>query len=250
LTSMSDGRWRGVSLGAERALERSEAGARFLFGLGPPSGTADPEGRAAGLLVALGSGVGGLRWCRQVHGRTLASLSAELGRPLKEAACVGRCDGLLSADAGLALVVWTADCVPVLMAGGGVVGAVHAGWRGAAAGVVSAAVRRFQVEYGVSSDRLTVALGPAVGACHYEVGREVVDALARVGVERRRWLRSPRVDLRGFLVGELEGLGVRPEAVDVVGGCTACDQGLSSYRRDGGRAGRQWSLVVRSDPSP
>lgn len=242
----SRGMWRELELGAEQALARDRAGARFLFGRGPRWGGVELAERATAVATALGPSVGAVRWCRQVHGRAVASVAAEPTRPLRGAACVGRCDGLVTADPNLALMVWTADCVPVLIAGGGVVAAVHAGWRGIAAGVVDGAVARLWNEYGVGAGELCVALGPAVGSCHYQVGGEVIDALDRGGGDDRSWAHGDRVDLRALLTTRLAVLGVPTEAVESVGGCTACDRSLSSYRRDGERAGRQWSLIVRT----
>ncbi len=224
-------------------LEHSTSRARLMFSLGPRWSGGAPEDRAAGLLAALGPEVKALRWCHQIHGRLLASLSAGEEHPLRGAVRVGRCDGLLTADPGVAVMVWTADCVPVLLHGGDVVAAVHAGWRGAAAGIVPAAVRRFAVEYGIPPQRIGAALGPSVGACHYEVGPEVVDALSAADPGGVRWRHGNRVDLRAILEAQLVAAGVPSPGVERVGGCTACDLELASYRRDGERAGRQFSLA-------
>jgi len=214
-----------------------------LFGHGPATGDADRLRRLERLLDALRPEARAVRCCRQVHGRVLASLGEEPSRPLSGSAEVGSCDGLLTDNAGTVLVVWTADCVPVLMDGGGVVAAVHAGWRGAAAGVVAAAVRRFRIEYGVPPGEITATLGPAIGPCHYPVGQEVVAALATTVPGRDGWHRDGRVDLRRVLSRQLIAAGLEPDAVVVVGGCTACDPNLASHRRDGFDAGRQWSAV-------
>ncbi len=216
----------------------------MVFSLGPRWMDREPEERAPGVLAALEPEVEALRWCHQVHGRLLASLSAGDEHPLSGAAGVGRCDGLLTADPGVAVMVWTADCVPVLLHGGGVVAAVHAGWRGVVAGVVPTAVRRFELEYGVSAEELHAALGPSVGPCHYEVGQEVLNALSSVDPGGSPWRRGNRVDLRAILGAQLVAAGVLPSAVERVGGCTACDPAMSSYRRDGKKAGRQFSLAL------
>ncbi len=236
--------WRAGRIGAEDALVCELAGAHLMFGRGPRRGGGSHGHRAACLLDALGDRVAGLRWGEQVHGRAVASLSAEPGRPLSGPTCVGRCDGLVTDEAGLGVLVWTADCVPLLIIGGGVVAAVHAGWRGTAAGIVPAAVRRLEVEYGVEPQQLDAALGPAIGACHYEVGPEVIRALDGCGVAADLWLAGSRVDLRNLVAGQLADAGVDPGRINRVGGCTACDPELASYRRDGAAAGRQWSLAV------
>jgi YfiH family protein len=151
----------------------------------------------------------------------------------------------VAAARGLGLMVWTADCVPVLMAGDGAVAAVHAGWRGCAADIVGVALRRLAAEHGVAAERLDVALGPAISGPAYPVGPEVVDALGRLGLDPSGWNDKGRVDLRAFLAARLSALGVAPERIERVGPCTASTPGLASFRRDGAAAGRQWSLVYR-----
>ncbi len=216
----------------------------MLCGRGPATGTADRAHRLETLLGALGSGVRALVWGEQVHGAVIASLGEEAGQRLTGVCCAGRCDGLITDLPGVAVVVWTADCVPLVLAGGGVVAAVHAGWRGAAAGIVARAVRRLEVEYGVTATHLDAVIGPAVGPCHYPVGPEVVTALAAAAPDRAAWLHGDRVDLRGHVAAALAGAGVPPERVGIVGGCTACAPDLASYRRDGSAANRQWTLAV------
>lgn len=220
----------------------------MAFGLGPRLETR-PRGLRARALVESGAwGIRALRWCDQVHGTLVASLSSAPGHPLDGAACAGRCDGLMTEERGLALAVWTADCVPVLMAGGGVVAAVHSGWRGTAAGIVPRVVRRIEVEYGVPPAALSVGLGPAIGGCCYEVGEEVVAALDRRGVPRDVWFFQGRVDLRALLCAELASAGIPAGRIERIGGCTACSPDLASYRRDGATSGRQLSLVVLEEP--
>jgi len=215
----------------------------FLFGLGPARYAGPPEGRARGLLAALDGELERVRWARQVHGGHLVTVDD--GASEGDVECVGEGDGLLTMTRRTGLLVWTADCVPILLAGGGAVAAVHAGWRGAAAGIATAAVRELQRLAGVPAGRVRAVLGPAVGSCHYPVGPEVVTALAVRGVPRDRWLAGDRVDLRAFLVAELEQAGVA--RVERVGGCVFCALGMASFRRDGTAAGRQLSLAVKLD---
>ncbi len=239
--------WREIRSGEVTALVALQGRVWMALGLGPRYGDAGDDGPPVELLGSLPGGAQAVRWCRQVHGRILASLSREPGNPLQGAACVGRCDGLLTDEPGIVVAVRTADCVPVLIHGGGVVAAVHAGWRGAAAGIVPRAVRRFEVEYGVPAGELTAVLGPHVGSCHYEVGSEVVEALGRVAGDPGEWLHEGRVDLGAIIVHQLVMAGVGPFGAERVGGCTACDPRLASYRRDGDAAGRQWSAVALLD---
>lgn len=238
--------WQLTPLAGEVVRRRRRGRVVFLVGWGPPVGGGDRPQRLVALHNALGSDVRAVRCCRQIHGRLLASLGEEPGQPPSGAAEVGACDGLLTDCPGVVLVVWTADCVPVLMAGGGVVAAVHAGWRGASAGIVTAAVRRFEVEYGVSASEMTAVLGPAIGPCHYPVGGDVVAALGSTVPDTDDWHDDGRIDLRRVVAHQLEGAGLDSASLECVGGCTACDPGLASFRRDGSQAGRQWSAVLIS----
>jgi hypothetical protein len=181
-----------------------------------------------------------LRRPLQVHGRHVVRL-ADAEAPLGEA------DAVVSAVAGVPVAVATADCVPVLLAAPGarVVAAVHAGWRGLAAGVVEAALDAL-ARSGAEPADLAAAVGPHIGPCCYEVDEPVLRALrARFGTGLEASARPGRrghawLDLGGLARDALRAAGVRAQRVDVVAAaCTRCDAArFHSYRRDGERAGR------------
>ena len=89
-----------------------------------------------------------------------------------------------TSEPGIALLVWTADCVPVILVGPQAVAVAHAGWRGCAAGVVRNTVETL----GVPTAELCAYLGPSISAAHYEVGPEVIHALTATGVPVSAWL--------------------------------------------------------------
>lgn len=179
----------------------------------------------------------------QVHGRTSFSYGAE--KPLGAGPHkVGNCDALITAEPWVALCVRTADCLPVVLAADGVVAAIHAGWKGLAADVLGAVTRRFEAEYGVAAGRLHAVIGVGIGPCHYRVGPEVVSGLARHPCALTDWAMGDRVDLGRWARGRLQSLGLAPASVEVLPGCTSCLPRYHSYRRDGERAGRQWSAVL------
>ena len=226
------------TVGTDRVIFRTVNGATMVFGLGPPRG-APSDARLSALLGDVSGEPTRLRWCRQIHGSTIHHVDAG-DQALRE---IGKGDGMVTNVSGVGLVVWTADCVPVLLAGAGTAAAVHSGWRGCAADVVGAAVEELCRRWAVTANQLHAALGPSVcGAC-YEVGGEVIDALQSFQLPEERWLRRGGVDLRAFLGARLEALGVPVRQIDTVGGCTVESQELASYRRDGTTAGRQWSMV-------
>ena len=229
------GAWREEIMGRDRALVRSDDAVAMTFALGPATGVAKEPSR---LTAILDDRVRRLAYCEQVHGRTIHEISDSDERVVE----VGPGDGLVTAAPGVGLLVWTADCVPVLLAGAGVVAAIHSGWRGCAADIVGAAVAQL-ARHDIPPEHLQVALGPAVcGAC-YEIGPEVPEALRQFDLDDSRWLVGNHVDLRGFLAARLEALGVAAENIETVGGCTVESPGLASYRRDGAAAGRQWAMV-------
>lgn len=152
-------------------------------------------------------------------------------------------DALVTSTGGVAMAVLTADCLPVVIAApGGPVAAVHAGWRGIAAGILERALLEF-----ADRSKVAAAIGPAVGPCHYEVGPEVVAALrgrpTTPAVRRERGGR-PRVDLEATAVAALREHGV--SRIEAAGICTACESDrFYSHRRDGPGTGRQGVVAVR-----
>ncbi len=173
-----------------------------------------------------------LAWAQQVHGR--AVLAARPGP-------CGAGDALHTEERGLALAIATADCVPVLLAAEAGIAAVHAGWRGLVAGVLSAALERLAGEPAA----VRAWIGPAIGPCCYEVGDEVAEAVAGAGrgdaVRRREGRPRPHLDLHLATRLELAAAGVRQ--VHALALCTRCTPTLWSYRRDGSAAGRNLAFI-------
>ena len=149
-------------------------------------------------------------------------------------------DGLITDEPELALVVFTADCVPVLLQGPGVVAAVHAGWRGTAKGIAAKAV----AEMGCAPESITAFIGPAIGPCCYEVGDEVREAMReRMGREAEPFFQERNVDLEGLNKRQLELAGVGRIEVSPV--CTRCSHTRYwSHRYTGGQRGTQAGVIV------
>mgnify|MGYP001823065277 FL=1 len=238
--------FRAREIGAESVLAAETGDVKLLFGLGPAFAESPPDIRMERMLGTLSPAIETIRWGEQIHGRLSASLARHPGEELHGAVSIGRCDGLMTAEAGIGLVVWTADCVPILMVGGGVVAAIHSGWRGAEHDILGAAVKRFRAEYGVPASQIEAFLGPSISGTQYPVGPEVIEALARYEIDDATWRHGDHVDLRRFLDCRLQDLGLRREAISRIGPCTASSPQLASYRRDGTRAGRQFSLIYRA----
>lgn len=188
----------------------------------PSGSTASAE-----LVAALG-GRGPLRMVTQVHGARVVDV--------EEAAFVTEADAIVSSAPGAVVAVRVADCVPILIAGAGVVAAVHAGWRGTAADIVRHTLVEVRRR---TSAPLRAAIGPAIcGAC-YEVGDEVLHGVGAVA-PGSAWRSGRRVDLA---VANAEILRDEGVLVDVLGLCTRCGEGYWSHRRDGAAAGRQVGAI-------
>jgi polyphenol oxidase len=152
----------------------------------------------------------------------------------------------------VAVGVRVADCVPVLVADEdtGDVAAIHAGWRGVASGIVRAALERLAAD-GLRSGgaRLVAAIGPCIGPCCFEVGRDVAERIARashganvVATERGD---KAYVDLRAAVRAQLVAAGVRDERIEDVPGCTKHEAGrFHSFRRDGSNSGRMLAAIA------
>jgi YfiH family protein len=239
MTPLQDTVWNERPVGPDRVLYRAAAGVTMFFGVGPARGSGAEPARLSAVLDHLEPAVVALRFCRQVHGRTIHEIAVGPD-PILE---VGEGDALVTVAPATGLLVWTADCVPVLIAGDGVVAAVHSGWRGCAADVVGVTVGHLAQSHGSTPEILRAVLGPSVCGPCYRVGPEVTEALGRFGLPESRWRHADHVDLRGFLTARLEALGVPAEQIETVGGCTVESDALASFRRDGAAAGRQWAMV-------
>jgi YfiH family protein len=173
-----------------------------------------------------------LGFVRQVHGTEVVPLTVESAWQAISGG-VRPADGQYTTERELGAVVFTADCLPVAVAGEGAVAMVHAGWRGLAGGVIAAGVRALRRQ-GVDGP-LAAAIGPGAGPCCYEVGEEVHAAFAEQPNDVHR---NGNLDLPAIARHELVRAGV--ETVYDIGICTICSpELLFSHRRDRGITGRQ-----------
>jgi hypothetical protein len=152
-------------------------------------------------------------------------------------------DALITAEPGLALTLFYADCCPLILycpdpLCGGV---AHAGWRGSVADMAGAIVAALQREFGAPPDRLQALVGPCIGPECYEVGPEVVEAVKGLGMAQtlREYGESTHLDLQALNVALLECAGVPLRSVSPLSSCTRCGPTpLFSWRRDGPTTGR------------
>jgi len=199
-------------------------------------------------------GATGRRWamCNQVHGSTvrnvtLADTKTELYHKLGYEG-----DGLMTAIPGVTLVVFSADCIPVLLCDPvrKVIAAVHAGWRGTASGVVTVAVEQMKEMYGCRAEDILAAIGPGIGPCCFETHEDVPNAMmAAVASPALSYIKIKEngkfvVDLKGINAKRLELAGLDPANIAVSGDCTACmEDKYWSHRRQGDQRGSMAAMI-------
>jgi polyphenol oxidase len=151
---------------------------------------------------------------------------------------LGDGDALLESAPGHLVAVKTADCIPILLADEEhrAVAAVHAGWRGTAAGIAQSAVRAMGEEFSTDPRRLHAAIGPGIGKCCYKVGAEVAAKFGETG--------PCHIDLVEINRRQLIEAGIPDAQICAAGLCTNCGaDDFHSYRRDKERAGRMLSFI-------
>jgi YfiH family protein len=263
----SEFRWTAESWGAALRCEPLQAVAPHLFTTRQlqlsPAAQSTPGWGA--LARALDTDPEDVRRVQQVHGNRVVVATADRPNgPVEEA------DALVAIDPRIAVAVIAADCVPLLMADRvtGAVAAVHAGWRGTAARVAVNALAVMQTEFGTRPGDVVAAIGPAIGACCYEVGTELVDAFAAAGHERYlidRWFLAPpprrgeprraapklRLDVAGANRDQLVLAGVPESQIHLAGVCTAMNLDvLTSYRAEHANAGRLAGAIKSRGSAP
>jgi len=137
-------------------------------------------------------------------------------------------DGVLTTDAGIALSIFSADCVPVLLfdATAHAAGALHSGWRGTLANIAGAGLAAL-TNAGARPDRIQAAIGPAIGPCCFEVDAQLADEFASRLPAAADFTQLGRpgkafLDLRGIVRWQLEAAGLDPDAIQTLGPCTRC----------------------------
>jgi len=197
--------------------------------------------------------------CWQVHGTDVRVVKdAQAAKPAENARGeTVYCDAIVSDAPKLLAAVKTADCVPILIGDPetGAFAAVHAGWRGTLAGIVTQAVGRMVRTYDTNPASLRVAIGPAAGPCCYEVGSEVIEGFEErfPGAEELFIPTSEghaRIDLLKANSNQLTAVGVDPRRIHIAPLCTMCRTDLFfSYRREKkvhGKVGRLMAVIGRN----
>lgn len=201
------------------------------------------------LGASLGFGVEDLVLTRQTH--------SDIVRVVGRNDCNGcfhrdypECDALVTADPGVALMVFTADCTPLLLWDPvtGAVGAAHAGWRGTAAAIGAKVVETMVREFGCKPEDIRAAIGPNIGVCHFETDTDVPEAMrAAFGGEVEQFIRPAGekyyVDLKKINALSLRRTGVTH--IEISDACTMCEpHRFWSHRITRGQRGSQGAVIV------
>ena len=212
-----------------------------------------PEHVAANYAVleqALGFSMKNLVLTRQTHSDIVRKVGlADGGKGLKKDA-YPECDALITKEPGTALVVFTADCTPILLYDPvtGAVGAVHAGWRGTASGLAEKTVNAMVREYGCRPQDIRAAIGPNIAQCCFETDEDVPKAMEfALGEAAQPFIE--RKDCKYYVnLKEINALFLRRagvERVEISSLCTACRQDLFwSHRRVGNNRGSQGAIII------
>lgn len=204
-------------------------------------------------FAAIGASMDKLVMSNQVHGtqiRTALPSDYKTDLYTEEGYEV---DGLITDEPGVALVIFSADCLPLLFYDPAkrVVCAVHAGWRGTVAGIASKAVDKMAGDYGCDRKNILAAIGPGISLCHFETHADVPDAVRAVlpGCEADACIQDHgtgkyHVDLKRVNAFLLRRAGLTEDHVTIDGDCTAClPEKYWSHRMMAGLRGSQAAVI-------
>jgi YfiH family protein len=178
---------------------------------------------------------------QQVHGAHAEVVTQEYSGcgALDWDSAIPDCDALIVAEPNIPVLIQVADCAPILLVEPEqkVLAVVHAGWRGAVAGICSKTLSKMQSALGCDPQKVLCGIGPSLCAQCFEVGEEVAAQSPESAVVGG--YEKPHLDLRAIIRSDLESAGVLSENIEVMNDCPRCNvQTFFSHRRQKGKAGR------------
>ena len=187
------------------------------------------------LAKALDTELADIAFANQVHGSDIAEVN--------EGGIYDKVDGFITSQKGIALAIQVADCAAVLLGDpiAKVIAAVHAGWRGAVAGIVPKVIEKMMAK-GSEPEDIRVFISPCISLENFEVGMEVAKQFPPQFVDRESFTK-PHVDLKGFITDQLVSSGVREKNIEADTHCTFDQENLYSYRRNGKQSGRMVGII-------
>lgn len=219
------------------------------LGLGTDDSMTNVEGNRAAFTRAFDLSPQQLLTVKQVHGADILLID-EANPDLSHFMTV-EVDAIVTNQPGIMIGVLTADCFPLLIwhEEKKIIAAIHAGWRGAANGLIAKVVETIHRQFGCPTTELQAAIGPGIGAHNYEVDRPVRDAF-RQGtgfwdeISKETRLAHWQLDIPLSCQLQLEKSGLKPQNIDIAKECTCCHPELFfSHRRENGVTGRQMGFI-------
>ena len=156
-------------------------------------------------------------------------------------------DGLITKENNLAILIFFADCVPVLIGDKKqkICAAIHSGWKGTYKNIVGKAVEQLINEHKSNPKDLICAIGPAIGPCHFEVSTDLYDEMTSLyGADIGRIQNEKYyLDLKKTVTKQLTDHKIPAENIATSPLCTVCEEYLYSFRREGEAAGRMAAFI-------
>lgn len=202
--------------------------------------------------AATGADVGRVVMTNQVHSNVVRVVTEGDVKPDLLAPTPFEADGLATNAPGVTLVIFSADCIPILLfdPAAKAVAAAHAGWRGTAAAIAQVAVETMTAHFGSDPKNIRAAIGPGIGKCCFQTDADVPAAMegALGGLAEPFMTRTGekwQVDLKAINAAILARSGVLEENIDVSGDCTCCQHHrFWSHRYTKGERGSQAAAIM------
>lgn len=217
----------------EHPDENSDSG--IDFGLKTASDRSEIEENYKQLLSELNILSGSIALADQVHGSTI--------KVVDKPGINQETDGLITTTKGLTLGIQVADCAAVLIADEeqNVIGAFHAGWRGAVANIIPKGIMKMK-SLGGQISNFKAYISPCISEQMFEVGDEVAIQFPEKFVDRLTY-KKPHIDLKGFIRDQMKKVGIPDSNIEVSPDCTMQELRFFSYRRERDKAGRMLGLI-------
>lgn len=213
--------------------EKSDGG--IDFGLKTASGKSEIEKNYKNVLNELNIVSGSIALANQVHGSNIEVVD--------QPGISENTDGLITTKKELTLGIQVADCAAVLIADETqkVIGAFHAGWRGAVANIIPKGIKKMEALGGRISN-FKAYVSPCISEQMFEVGEEVAIQFPEKFVDRFTY-KKPHIDLKGFIKDQMVKVGIQESQIEVSPECTMQELRFFSYRRERDKAGRMLGLI-------
>ncbi|MFX0549152.1 peptidoglycan editing factor PgeF [Hathewaya histolytica] len=158
-------------------------------------------------------------------------------------------DAIITGESGVAIGVFTADCVPILLLDkkNKVLAAIHSGWRGTLKNISSKTIDRMVSEYSANPEDILAYIGPHNGACCFEVGEEVIEQFKSTKEFKESMIEGRNLNLAEYIENALVTSGLKKDNINLIPICTYCskDVKLHSYRKGKDGYGRMFSFIYK-----